>query len=43
VSQLNRLVADTRSGATATLKIVRNSRTFDVKIPIVSPGARRRR
>jgi serine protease Do len=43
VSQLNRLVADTKVGTTATLKIVRNGRTFDVKIPIVSPGARRRR
>jgi serine protease Do len=43
VSQLNRLVADAKIGATATLRIVRNGRTFDVKIPIVSPGARRQR
>jgi serine protease Do len=43
VSQLNRLVADAKIGTTATLKIVRTGRTFDVKIPIVSPGARRRR
>jgi serine protease Do len=42
VSQLNRLVADARIGTTATLTIVRNGRTFDVKIPIVSPGGRRR-
>jgi serine protease Do len=43
VSQLNRLVADTKIGTTASLKIVRNRRTFDVTIPIVSSGARRRR
>jgi serine protease Do len=43
VSQLNRLVADTKVGTTASLKIVRSRRTFDVTIPIVSSGARRRR
>jgi hypothetical protein len=36
-------VADTKIGTTASLKIVRNRRTFDVAIPIVSSGARRRR
>ena len=34
-SQLYRLVADAKIGSTATLKIMRNSRPLEVKIPIV--------
>jgi Do/DeqQ family serine protease len=40
-SQLNRFVADAKIGTTATLKVVRAGRTFDVKIPIVSSSRRR--
>jgi serine protease Do len=45
-SQLRRMVADARIGTTATLKIVRNNRTVDMKIPIqssASTASRRRR
>jgi serine protease Do len=45
-SQLRRLVADSRIGTTATLKVVRNNRTLDMKIPIESSSStasRRRR
>jgi len=45
-SQLRRLVADSKIGTTATLKIVRNNRTVEMKIPIessASTSSRRRR
>jgi serine protease Do len=45
-SQLRRMVADAKIGTTATLKIVRNGRTVEMKIPIqssASTAARRRR
>jgi serine protease Do len=45
-SQLRRLVADSKIGTTATLKIVRNNRTIDMKVPIESSSStasRRRR
>jgi Do/DeqQ family serine protease len=44
-SQLRRLVADAKIGTTAMLKIVRNNRTVDMKIPIESSAstAQRRR
>jgi serine protease Do len=43
--QLRRLVSDARIGTTATLKVVRNGRSADVKIPIESSAStvRRRR
>jgi serine protease Do len=45
-SQLRRLVADAKIGTTATLKIVRASRTVEMKVPIqssASTASRRRR
>jgi Do/DeqQ family serine protease len=45
-SQLRKLVADARIGTTATLKVLRNGRPADVKIPVESSAAsssRRRR
>jgi serine protease Do len=45
-SQLRRLVADSRIGTTATLKVVRSNRNIDMKIPIESSSStasRRRR
>ena len=41
-SQLYRLVADAKIGSTATIKVFRNGRTIDVKVPIVSDARRRR-
>jgi serine protease Do len=45
-SQLRRMVADSKIGTTATLRLVRNSRTVETKIPIqssASTASRRRR
>jgi serine protease Do len=42
-SQFQRLVADSPIGSTATLRVVRNGRTIDVKLPIVSSASSRRR
>jgi S1-C subfamily serine protease len=42
-SQFQRLVADSPIGSTATLKVVRNGRTIDVKLPIVSSASSRKR
>jgi serine protease Do len=45
-SQLRKMVADAKIGTTATLKIVRNNRTVDMKVPIqssASTASRRRR
>jgi len=45
-AQLKRLVADSKIGTTATLKVSRNGRSVDVKIPVessVSASSRRRR
>ena len=41
-SQFIRMVADAKIGTAADLKVLRNSRTIDVKIPIVSSSRRRR-
>jgi S1-C subfamily serine protease len=41
-SQLYRLVADARIGSTATVKVLRNGRTLDIKVPIVSDSRGRR-
>ena len=41
-SQLYRLVADAKIGATATIKVFRGGRTFDLKVPIVSDARNRR-
>ncbi|MGC4083359.1 MAG: trypsin-like peptidase domain-containing protein [Vicinamibacterales bacterium] len=41
-SQLYRLVADAKIGSTATIKVFRNGRTLDIKVPIVSDARRRR-
>ena len=41
-SQLYRLVADAKIGSTATIKIFRNARTLDIKVPIVSDARGRR-
>ena len=41
-SQLYRLVADARIGSTATIRVLRNGRTLDFKIPIVSDSRGRR-
>jgi serine protease Do len=35
-SQLQRAIADSKIGSTATLKVLRNGRSLDVKLPIVS-------
>ena len=42
-SQLRRLVADARIGTTATLKVLRNGRPSDVKIPVESSATSSRR
>jgi serine protease Do len=45
-SQLRRLVADAKIGTTASLRIIRNSRTVEMKVPIqssASTASRRRR
>ena len=42
-SQLQRLVADSRIGSTATIKILRNGRTLEFKLPIVSSSSSRTR
>ena len=41
-SQLYRLVADAKIGSTATIRVFRNGRTSDVKVPIVSDARHRR-
>ena len=41
-SQLYRLVADAKIGSTATIKVLRNGRTLDLKVPIVSDARGRR-
>jgi serine protease Do len=38
-SQLKRLVSDSKIGSSATLRVVREGRTFDVKIPIQSSAS----
>ncbi len=43
VSQLKKLIADSKIGSTATFRIVRNGRTLDVRIPIVASSTSRRR
>jgi len=40
-SQLYRLVADARIGSTASIRILRSGRTFELKVPIVSGGRTR--
>jgi serine protease Do len=42
-SQLLRLVADAKPGTTATAKVLRNGRTMEFKLPIVSSAATRAR
>ncbi len=42
-SQFLRLVSDSKIGSTATLRVLRNGRTLDVKMPIVSSASSRRR
>jgi serine protease Do len=41
-SQLYRLVADAKIGSTATIRLFRNGRTMDIKVPIVSDARGRR-
>jgi S1-C subfamily serine protease len=41
-SQLFRLVADARIGSTATIRLFRNGRTQEIKVPIVSDSRGRR-
>ena len=41
-SQLYRIVADARIGSTATVRVLRNGRTIDFKVPIVSDSRGRR-
>ena len=41
-AQLYRLVADARIGSTATIRVLRNGRTMDFKLPIVSDSRSRR-
>jgi serine protease Do len=43
VSQLKKLIADSKIGSTATFRIVRNGRTLDLRIPIVAASTSRRR
>jgi len=42
-SQLQRLIADSKIGSTAAIKILRNGRTVEVKLPIVSSSSSRAR
>jgi serine protease Do len=42
-SQLQRAIADSKIGSTATLKVLRNGRSLDVKLPIVSSANARAR
>jgi serine protease Do len=42
-SQFLRLVSDSKIGSTATLKVLRNGRALDIKIPIVSSASSRAR
>jgi serine protease Do len=41
-SQLYRLVADAKIGSTATLRVFRNGRTQEIRVPIVSDARSRR-
>jgi len=41
-SQLFRLVADAKVGSTANIRVLRNGRTVDIKVPIVSDSRGRR-
>ncbi len=41
-SQFYRMVADAKIGSTAAVKAVRNGRTFETRVPIVSSSQRRR-
>ncbi len=41
-SQLFRMVADARIGSTATIRVLRNGRTVDLKVPIVADSRGRR-
>jgi serine protease Do len=41
-SQLYRIVADARIGSTATVRVLRNGRPVDLKVPVVSDSRRRR-
>jgi len=41
-SQLYRLVADAKIGSTATIRVFRNGRTLDIRVPIVSDARSRR-
>jgi serine protease Do len=40
-SQLSRLVADAKIGSIATLKVIREGRTIELRVPIVSNARRR--
>jgi S1-C subfamily serine protease len=40
-SQLYRLVADARIGSEANIRVLRNGRTFDFRVPIVSDSRSR--
>ena len=42
-SQFSRLVADANIGSTATVKVLRNGRTMEFKLPIVSSSRARSR
>jgi Do/DeqQ family serine protease len=42
-SQLQRLISDSRIGSTATVKVLRNGRTVEIKLPIVSSASSRTR
>jgi serine protease Do len=41
-SQLSRMVSDAKVGSTATLRVLRNGRPFEVRLPIVSTSRQRR-
>jgi serine protease Do len=42
-SQLQRAIADSKIGSTATLKVLRNGRSVEIKLPIVSSANSRAR
>jgi serine protease Do len=42
-SHLNKLIADSKIGSTASFKVLRNGRTIEMKIPIVAASSSRRR
>ena len=41
-SQLSKMIADAKVGSTATVKVLRNGRSMELKLPIVSSSSQSR-